>query len=74
MSSLVSLLLHTAPNSPCYTPQKVRCTCPPAPQVNVIVPSEKEEEDPLEAAIPEQFVTRYRAGRWVTEAVSHSAA
>ena len=31
-----------------------------------------EEADPVESAIPEQFVSRYRGGRWVTEAVSHS--
>jgi adenylyl cyclase-associated protein len=41
-------------------------------EVNVVVPGESEEADPLEHAIPEQFVTRFQGGRWVTEAVSHS--
>ena len=38
----------------------------------MVVPGETEEADPLEVAVPEQFVTRYRDGAWVTEAVSHS--
>jgi adenylyl cyclase-associated protein len=43
-----------------------------ASEVNVIVPGDSEGDDPKEAAIPEQFVTRYVAGRFVTEPVSHS--
>ncbi|EFN50763.1 hypothetical protein CHLNCDRAFT_142506 [Chlorella variabilis] len=41
-------------------------------EVNVVVPGASEEADPVESAIPEQFVSRYRGGRWVTEPVSHS--
>lgn len=33
-----------------------------------------DDADPVESAIPEQFVTRYRAGRWLTEPVAHSGA
>ncbi|PSC76207.1 dipeptidyl aminopeptidase acylaminoacyl peptidase [Micractinium conductrix] len=36
-------------------------------EVNVIVPGATDDADPVESAIPEQFVTRYRAGRWLTE-------
>ncbi len=31
-----------------------------------------EEADPVESAIPEQFVSQYRDGCWVTQPVSHS--
>lgn len=34
----------------------------------------KEAEGPAEAAVPEQFVTRFRDGAWVTTPVSHSGA
>lgn len=43
-------------------------------EVNVIVPGETEDAEPQESAIPEQFVSRYRGGRWVTESVAHSGA
>lgn len=33
-----------------------------------------EDADPIESPIPEQFVTRCRGGRWVTEPVAHSGA
>ena len=41
-------------------------------EVNVIVMGATEDAEPSEFAIPEQFVSRYRGGRWVTEPVSHS--
>jgi Adenylate cyclase associated (CAP) C terminal len=31
-----------------------------------------EDDDYLESPIPEQFVSAFRGGRWVTEPVSHS--
>ncbi|KAI3423920.1 hypothetical protein D9Q98_009754 [Chlorella vulgaris] len=43
-------------------------------EVNVILPGATEDSDPVESAIPEQFVTRFRGGRWVTEPVAHSGA
>lgn len=33
-----------------------------------------DDADPVESPIPEQFVTRFRGGRWVTEPVAHSGA
>lgn len=47
--------------------------------VNIIVLASdedggKEAEGPAEAAVPEQFVTRFRDGAWVTTPVSHSGA
>lgn len=43
-------------------------------EVNVVVPGPAEDAELVESAIPEQFVTRHRGGRWVTEPVAHSAA
>lgn len=43
-------------------------------EVNVVVPGATEDAEPVESAIPEQFVTRFRGGRWVTEPVAHSGA
>lgn len=43
-----------------------------ASAVNLIIPGATEEDDPVECAIPEQFVTKYVNGKFVTEAVSHS--
>ncbi|KAL4424859.1 hypothetical protein ABPG77_011109 [Micractinium sp. CCAP 211/92] len=43
-------------------------------EVNVVVPGATGDAEPVESAIPEQFVTRYRSGRWVTEPVAHSGA
>jgi adenylyl cyclase-associated protein len=42
-------------------------------EVNVLVPGASAEDDLVEAAIPEQFVTTYANGKWHTEAVAHSA-
>lgn len=47
-------------------------------EVNVLIPGASAEDDLVEAAIPEQFVTTYATGgkgggKWVTEAVQHSA-
>lgn len=47
--------------------------------VNIVVLGSQEEsaddaDGPAEAAVPEQFVTRFRDGAWVTTPVSHSGA
>jgi len=41
-------------------------------EVNVVTPGATEEDDFLEAAIPEQFISTYANGKWTTEAVTHS--
>lgn len=40
--------------------------------VNVLMPP-RPGDDPVEAAVPEQFVTVYRGGKWVTEPADHKA-
>lgn len=40
----------------------------------LLLPSQADDADPVESPIPEQFVTRFRGGRWVTEPVAHSGA
>jgi len=42
-------------------------------EVNVLIPGATDDADLLESAIPEQFVTEYTNGKWVTSAVAHSA-
>lgn len=41
--------------------------------INVVVPGSG-ESDPLELPVPEQFVSTFRDGKLVTEAVTHSGA
>ena len=41
-------------------------------EVNVVAMGTNEEEEPQEFAIPEQFVSKYKDGKVVTEAVTHS--
>lgn len=41
-------------------------------EVNVIIPGPSPADDPVEAPIPEQFVSLYVGGRWVTKPVDHS--
>lgn len=41
-------------------------------EVNVVAMGANDEEEPQEFAVPEQFVSRYRGGKVVTEAVSHN--
>ena len=41
-------------------------------EVNVIVPGATPEHDFAESPIPEQFVSMYTGGRWVTKPVEHS--
>lgn len=42
-------------------------------EVNVIMPGASEDDDSIEQAIPEQFVSKYANGHWATHAVSHGA-
>ena len=42
-------------------------------EVNVLMPGATDDDDMLEAPIPEQFMTTLVNGKWVTEAVQHSA-
>lgn len=39
--------------------------------INVIRPDPKDPDDIVETPIPEQFLTSFKDGEWVTEAVSH---
>lgn len=41
--------------------------------VNIVVLPAADDGTPLESPVPEQFVTRWVGGRWLTEPVSHSA-
>mmetsp|Transcript_10085 Transcript_10085/g.61316 ORF Transcript_10085/g.61316 Transcript_10085/m.61316 type:complete len:145 (+) Transcript_10085:1187-1621(+) len=43
-------------------------------EVNIVIPSEREEEDMLEQPIPEQFVTKYctETKKWRTVPVTHA--
>ena len=41
-------------------------------EVNVIIPGATSADDLVESAIPEQFVSTYVAGRWITKPVDHS--
>lgn len=41
-------------------------------EVNVIIPGNTPDDDFVEAPIPEQFVSTYTNGRWVTKPVDHS--
>ena len=41
-------------------------------EVNVIIPGTSQDDDPTEAPIPEQFVSTYTGGKWVTKPVDHS--
>ena len=41
-------------------------------EVNVIVPGATPEDDFAESPIPEQFMSTYVDGRWVTKPVEHS--
>lgn len=41
-------------------------------EVNVAVPGASEDADLAEHAIPEQFLSQFRGGRFVTTPVSHS--
>jgi adenylyl cyclase-associated protein len=41
--------------------------------VNVLVPGKTADDDLVEAPIPEQFVTTFVKGKWLTEPVAHSA-
>ena len=41
-------------------------------EVNVMVPGETPDADLIEHAIPEQYVSQYKGGKYVTLPVSHS--
>ena len=41
-------------------------------EVNVAVPGASEDADLVEHALPEQFLSRFESGRFVTMPVSHS--
>lgn len=41
--------------------------------INVVVPGDG-SSDPLELPVPEQFVSTFKQGKLVTEAVTHSGA
>lgn len=41
-------------------------------EVNIVTPGATEDDDPLESALPEQFLSSYRDGQWITNPVSHS--
>ena len=41
-------------------------------EMNVTVPAQKENDDPVEIPIPEQFITTYKTGKLVTLAVEHA--
>jgi adenylyl cyclase-associated protein len=41
-------------------------------EVNVLVPGSTPDEDLIEHAIPEQFLSQYKGGKFVTVPVSHS--
>jgi Adenylate cyclase associated (CAP) C terminal len=67
---------HT-PNTQLYLPEtQLSCdvTTAKSSGVNIIVMPGTEDGLPVETAVPEQFVTRYKDGQWVTTPVSHSAA
>jgi adenylyl cyclase-associated protein len=41
-------------------------------EINVLVPGATDDSDPVEHALPEQFVNVYKEGQFVTSPVSHS--
>lgn len=41
-------------------------------ELNIIVPGATDEDEFKEHAIPEQFVSKYKDGKWSTEAMSHT--
>jgi adenylyl cyclase-associated protein len=43
-------------------------------ELNVVLPANKEEDDPVEIPVPEQFETKIRGGKLVTTAVAHVGA
>ena len=45
---------------------KLQCS-----EINVSVPGPTEEDDPIEAALPEQFQSLFADGKWVTAAIKH---
>lgn len=67
-----SALLRLMPTSRACLPTSTSTACPLPPAFPCLPRLPAEEADPVESAIPEQFVSRYRGGRWVTEPVSHS--
>ena len=42
-------------------------------EVNVLIPGATPDDDMLETPIPEQFVTTFTGGKWVTTTMEHSA-
>lgn len=42
-------------------------------EVNVMVPGSTPDADLVEHAIPEQYISQYKSGKFVTAPVSHSA-
>lgn len=42
-------------------------------EMNVTVPAAEEGDDPVETPLPEQFITKYEKGAWVTVPVEHAA-
>jgi adenylyl cyclase-associated protein len=40
-------------------------------ELNLVVPGKTDEDDPIEIALPEQYITKYKDGKLVTEPVSH---
>ncbi len=73
--TVVSLSTHTLVMVQLYlskqTLEVVNITTAKASVVNVVVASTDPEADPVEHAIPEQFVSTFQQGKFVTEAVSH---
>ena len=43
----------------------------PVPGMNIVVPGENENDEFKEYAIPEQFVSKWQGGKWVTECMAH---
>ena len=41
-------------------------------ELNIIVPGENEGDEFKEFAIPEQFVSKWEGGKWVTECMAHT--